>query len=190
MPTPEVSGRAFLGLIHHLKETKGPGALPGALPQMPPSTREAFATRILHGSWYPYQAYVGLLTGLDARFGTGDGTYCRELGHSSGSRDLSTVFKVFRVLASTERLIRGCSKVWSGYYRDAGAMEAVRWDPQDTMLRISGFPEMAPVHCRLMEGWMTAAMNALGVEVLDGRETACSSRGAPHHEFACRWRKR
>ena len=41
----------------------------------------------------------------------------------------------------------------------------------------------------LMEGWMIATMNTLGVDVIDPRESMCTSRGGTAHEFACRWKK-
>ncbi len=191
MSEPLVSGRAFLGLIRSVKESHGPSALSDALKAMPPATQKAFATRILHAGWYPYPAYVGFLNGLEQKFGRGQPAFFRTLGVASGKRDISTVFRVYLAIASTERLIRGCSKVWAGYYSNAGEMEAVSWAPTDTCLRISGFPEMATAHCRLMEGWMIATMDALGVEVnADAAETACTSRGAPFHEFRCTWKKR
>jgi hypothetical protein len=38
---------------------------------------------------------------------------------------------------------------------------------------------------------MVATMKRIGFIVNEGaRETACVSRGAPHHEFACTWRSR
>lgn len=190
MPAPEVSGRAFLGLINQLRETQGPGALAELKPTLPPATFAVFGARITHANWYPYEAYVGFLRALVARYGGGRVEYCRELGRGSGVRDINTVFRIYLAIASTERLIRGCTKVWASYYANAGTMEAVRWAPDDTMLRISGFAQMAPEHCLLMEGWMVATMDALGCDVMDPRESACPSRGGAAHEFTCRWKKR
>ena len=190
MSQPEVSGRAFLGIINYVREKYGPKAITGLLPSTPAATQEVFKGRILHGTWYPYAGYVGFLKTLESKFSFGDPSFCRTLGASSGVRDINTVFKIYLAIASTEWLIRGCSKVWPSYYRNAGWMEAIRWSPDDTLLRISGFPAMAPQHCRLMEGWMVATMNTLGVDVLDPRETLCTSRGGAAHEFACRWKKK
>ncbi|MBL8951808.1 MAG: hypothetical protein JNK82_13585 [Myxococcaceae bacterium] len=190
MPQPEVSGRAFLGIIAHVREARGPNSIDGLMASTPEVTRAVFKSRILHGTWYPYAAYAGFLSALEAKFGHGDPAYCRHLGASSGVRDINTVFKIYLAIASTERLIRGCSRVWPSYYRNAGTMEAIRWAPDDTLLRIDSFPEMTAQHCRLMEGWMTATMNALGAEVIDGRESACPSRGDAAHEFSCTWKKR
>jgi len=69
-------------------------------------------------------------------------------------------------------------------------MEALRWRSDGTLLRIEGFPEMTPQHCRLMEGWVTATMNGIGVDVIDGRVSACPSRGDPAHDFSYQWKKR
>ncbi|MFZ5444842.1 MAG: hypothetical protein ACOZQL_32935 [Myxococcota bacterium] len=190
MPSPEVSGRAFLGLINHLREAHGRNALVELKPLMSREAAAAFDTRILHSSWYPYEAYVGFLRAIVAKHGNGKLEYCRQLGVSSGVRDINTVFKIYLAIASTERLIRGCTKVWDSYYRNAGMMEAVRWTPDDTMLRISDFKKMAPEHCLLMEGWMIATMNALGCDVLEPRESKCTSRGDEAHEFSCKWKKR
>lgn len=190
MSQPEVSGRAFLGIINWAREKQGPKALPDLLPATPAATQAVFKTRIQHSTWYPYEGYVGLLQSLETRYGRGDPSFCRNLGASSGVRDINTVFKIYLAIASTEWLIRGCSKVWPSYYRNAGTMDAIKWSPDDTLLRISGFNAMAPQHCRLMEGWMIATMNTLGVDVINPRESMCTSRGGSAHEFACRWKKR
>lgn len=191
MSSPRASGRAFLGLIRHVKERYGAPEFGACLDTMPEVTRAAFQRRILHAHWYPYEAYAGFLTGLERRFGEGQPDFCRQLGRQSGQRDISTVFRVYLALASTERLIRGCTKVRASYYEQAGSMEATSWAPDDTCLRISGFPAMSPQHCQLMAGWMISTMDALGVEVsADASETKCCSRGDEVHEFRCTWRKR
>jgi hypothetical protein len=185
------NGRAFLGLISHVRYQHGDDAFDAALHAMPPVTQEVFRKRIMHSRTYPYAAYAGFLQGLESSFGRGNPGYCKSLGLHSGKRDINTVFKIYLAIASTERLIRSCTKVWASYYENAGAMEAVAWTPADTTLRITGFPQMVPQHCRLMEGWMIATMNALGADVSeDAAETACCSRGDAVHEFRCKWTKR
>lgn len=125
MNAPRASGRAFLGLIRHVNETHGAGAFKAvAAKHMPPSTQAVLASRILHAHWYPYDAYVGVLTGLEAAFGEGRADYFRKLGTASGQRDINTVFKVYLAIASTERLIRSCSKVWP-----ATTSTQARWRP-------------------------------------------------------------
>jgi hypothetical protein len=186
---PEVSGKAFLGVIRHVKDRHGGDFLGDVVSACPDATRRAFDRAIRANDWHPYEAYGGFLRELEKRIGTGDGAVARELGAIAGRRDLGTIFRVYVALASAERLIRACSKVWPSYYRNAGSMDAITWSPEDTRLRITGFTGMDPLHCRLMEGWMIATMTTIGFQVSqDARETRCASHGAPYHEFSCTWR--
>jgi hypothetical protein len=185
---PEASGRAFLGLIHYAKEQHGEAALRRAVAAGPEETQLVFVDRIRGEVWHPYAAYAGFLRVLDQRFGTGDGSYCRLLGSVAGQLDAGVIFRVYLAIASAERLIRSCDRVWLSYYRNAGRMQAESWRPEDTALRIYDFPGMDPLHCRLMEGWMIALMDSIGFRVSDdARESKCATRGDPYHEFRCTW---
>ena len=187
----QVSGRAFLGLIRHVKDERGADVLKRIIDGAGAPARESFARPIRIMSWYPYAAFTAFLGSLEQQLGKGDAAFGRKLGAAAGTRDLGTVFRIYSALASAERLIRACSKVWPSYYRDAGRMEAIAWDPERTVLRIYDFKEMDPRHCRLMEGWMISTMENIGFRVSeDAMESACTSRGAPHHEFVCSWQKR
>lgn len=188
MADPAARGTAFLGILKHLREVHGPAALAEVIATAVPATRQVLAKRVLSLSWYPYAAFVGLLRAAESGFGAGDPAYCKTLGRVAGERDLNTVFKLFVRLYGPERLIGSCTRVWSQYYRDAGTMLATHAKPEDTRVRIEGFPRMDTSHCRLMEGWMIQTMHMLGARVAeDGRETACPSRGDAFHEFRCTW---
>ena len=184
----EASGRAFLGLIRFVKDKHGEDVLKRIIADAGEPTQRAFEGRIRIPDWYPYPAYVGFLRAIDRAVGKGDRRFCRELGAMAGQRDLGTIFRVFAALASPERLIRACQRIWPTYYRGAGRMEAIEWAPERTVLRIFDFPVMHPSHCRLMEGWMIATMTSIGCKVSDdAHESACTSKGAQHHEFTCTW---
>jgi len=185
----EVSGRALLGLLAFAKERGGKPVVAEIVGKL--TARDVFTDRVQPLRYYPYAAYVELLYALKLRFGRPNQRFFVTLGATAGERDLGTMFKIYRTLASPERLIRSCSRVWASYYRDAGTMTAIAWAPEDTRLRIEGFSEMDRAHCELMEGWMIATMKQIGVNVNDdARETACTSRGDDHHEFRCTWRAR
>ncbi len=186
-----VSGRALLGLLAFAKERGGEQTVAGIVGKLSEPARDAFAERVQPLRYYPYAVYIELLYALKLRFGRPSQRFFAHLGAAAGERDLGTMFKIYRTLASPERLIRSCSRVWVSYYRDAGTMTAIAWAPDDTRLRIEGFAEMDRAHCELMEGWMIGTMKQIGVVVSeDARETACMSRGDAHHEFACTWRAR
>ena len=188
MTAPAVRGSAFIGPLRHLKAAVGPEGVAGVVRDAGPVAADALAAPVRKLGWYPYATYVELLLAIDRRLGKGDFEHGRVLGVEAGRQDLGTVFKIFAALASAERLIRGCTRVWDAYYRDAGTMEATAWSPEGTILVIRDFPAMHPVHCRLMEGWMISTMENIGYRVLSGsRETECTSRGGTLHRFEARW---
>jgi hypothetical protein len=185
---PLVSGRAFLGIIRSLKQRGGDTLLQRIVKDAGPEATGVFASPISKLSWQSYGSFVGLLTSADRVLGKGDLMVAHSLGVEAGTQDLGTVLRVYVALASAERLIRSCTSVWASYYRNAGAMHAITWEPEETVLQISDFPDMAPAHCRLMEGWMTSTMSTLGFTVLPGaHERSCPSRGGDVHEFWCQW---
>jgi hypothetical protein len=185
--TARVNGRAYLGVIRFLAERGAKERLPELLEGASPYLQDVFASRISKLAWYPYATFTELLERLDRQLGSSNGAIARELGTSAGKIDLGSMFRVYRAIASSERLIRGCSKVWPRYYAGAGTMEAESWEPDDTRVRIYDFPEMHALHCKLMEGWMISTMHVLGFVCTDARQTAFMGRGDPYHEFACRW---
>jgi hypothetical protein len=181
---------AFLGVLKELRSAADPDRVTAALRGWGGAIATVSAERIVRTDWYPYEAFAQLLEGAERDFGDGTGALCRELGIAAAKNDLRGAFAVLKLLASPQHLIGSCERVWPRYYRNAGRMEAVATRPENTVLRIHDFPAMAQAHCRMMEGWMTSAMEVLGATVLPGAcERECTSTGGKHHEFACRWTK-
>jgi len=178
---------AFLGLFRAVKREFGEARLAQVLDRASDTTRLMSSERIRHFRWYPYAGFSGFLDCVESTFGQGDGSLSRELGKEAAARDLEDHLDKLAE-ASPEDLIKASAMVWDGYYRNAGYMHAISWAPEETVLRISEFSEMTPNHCKLMEGWMIAAMDAIGIIVHDdARERECMSRGGRWHEFWCRW---
>jgi hypothetical protein len=182
-----VRGMAFLGTARFIKREYGEEVLARIVEDAGVATQLTFTKRINGLALYPYEALVGLLHAVDRELGTGDLTMCRTVGDVAARQDLETIFKAY-VVRDPEDMIRACAPIWGMYCEDAGRMEAVEAKPESTVLRIYDFPKMDPAHCRLMEGWMIAAMEVVGVQILPGaRETECMSSGGRYHEFSCRW---
>ncbi|MBZ0118908.1 MAG: hypothetical protein K8H88_18060 [Sandaracinaceae bacterium] len=185
---PFARGRALIGALRFVKSQRGQAGLDELRRGASPALAAVLEGRIAQAAWYPYAVYVELLRLTDLQLGKGDLEVCRELGQWAGAQDLGSMFKIYAMLASADRLIRSSKLVWPQYYKNCGEMQALSTAPGDTRLRITGFSAMDPSHCRLMEGWMIATMAQIGCHVnRDGRETTCTSRGDPHHEFACTW---
>ncbi len=179
---------AFLGVARFIKQTFGEAMLAKVVESAPPATRHTFAKRINGLSLQPYESFVGLLRSAEQHLGTGDLQLCKRLGDTAARYDLHTIFQGYAVRPSPEEIIRACTPIWGMYTDGAGTMEAVDTSPTHTVLCIRDFPEMDPAHCRLMEGWMIAAMDVVGAQVLPGaRETECMSEGGRFHEFSCQW---
>ena len=188
---PHVRGMAFLGVIRFVKERGAPGALEQIVAQSPPATQQALETRINGLSLYRYEAFAGFLESVAQFMGEGDPNSCQALGQLAARHDLDTIFRVYAEKPAPRKMIKACTPIWGMYTDHAGRMEAVSVEPENTVLRIYDFPTMHPAHCRLMEGWMVAAMDVVGVQILPGAgETQCMSRGGPYHEFSCQWKQR
>jgi hypothetical protein len=173
---------AFLGAARFVKHTYGEAALQKIVDGAHPSTRETFSRRIDGLSLQPYVSFIGLLESADRELGVGDLAFCRRLGDLAARHDLRTIFQGYAIRPSPEEMIRACTPIWGMYTDGAGTMTAIDHRPERTILRINGFPEMAPAHCRLMEGWMIAAMDLVGARVLPGaRETECHQTGGECH---------
>jgi len=150
----EVIGAAFLGLAKYVKNERGSDFLNKVIQDAGATTGEVFVKRIITVGLYPYKAYVDFLKSLDRHLGRGDLSYCRKLGEVAAKRDIETIYGMYKKTGEAEVLIRDCGLIWKSYYRNAGRMEAVTWEPNNTLMRIYDFVEMDPAHCRLMEGWM------------------------------------
>ena len=183
-----MSGRAFLGIIRHLRETGGSARVARVIDLA--DAREVFSERISKLGWYPYATFTKFLGATEKVLPKTERGASFDLGTVAGKQDLGTVLRIYAAIASPERLIKSCKLVWPGYYKNAGRMEAVEWAPESTVLRIYDFPEMHPLHCRLMEGWMISTMQTLGFSVGgDARQTKFMGDGAPYHEFRCTWQR-
>lgn len=181
---------AFLGVLKELRAAAGADPVAHALPYWGADLAAVVKDRIVATDWYPYAAFAQLLAGAERELGDGTGALSRELGHAAARNDLRGAFAVLKLLASAQHLIGACERVWPRYYRNAGRMVSVSTRPENTVVRIHDFPGMAPEHCKMMEGWMISAMDVLGVTVLPGaEESMCASKGAPYHEFTCKWKK-
>lgn len=187
----QIRGRAILGLIRFIKDEFGADSLQQMIRNGGPEVNEMFSSRIRSTGWYPYKAYTDFLCAIANHVHSGDAEFFKKVGLKTGTVDMNTIFRVYVTLASSERLIRSCTKIWESTYNNAGFMEAVAWNPDNTVLRICNFPQMHPYHCNLLVGWMIATMDSIGLKVDPGsRETKCTSKGDEYHEFVATWQKK
>lgn len=190
MGNAQANGKAFLGLIRFIKDNGGEDLLKQIVKEAGPTTEKTFEKRIMVSSWYPYPAFTNFMDAIAKKVGRGEYQYCRKIGAIAGTRDLGTIFKIYKRIASAERLIKACRTIWADYYKNAGEMAAIKWSPDNTVLQITNFPEMTKNHCDLMLGWMARTMEELDFEILHCEERFCMSSGDSHHEFFYQWQKK
>jgi hypothetical protein len=177
---------AFLGASHYIRHNFGEELLSRIVSDAGPATQKTFSKNRRPGL-QPYERSSACCAASTA-ISAGDLRVLQALGDLAARQDLQTIFKGYAVRPSPEDMIRACTPIWGMYTEGAGHMLAVHARPDNTVLRIHDFPDMDPAHCRLMEGWMIAAMDFIGARVLPGAcERQCMSRGDSFHEFWCRW---
>lgn len=153
-----------------------------------PETQKVFSEQIWKLNWYPYETFASFLRATDKTLGEGDTLFCRRIGAMSSERDLRSVLNVYKKFGDPKLLITACTVIWQKYYRNAGSIDAISYDPDNTVLQITDFPKMDPCHCRLMEGWMSHSMELIGMQMITMTEIKCMSVGDLIHEFVCKWR--
>lgn len=187
---PAAKGMAFLGVIRFLKDQpQGLALLEKVISSMKVEHQPMFTRKIISIIDYPYAAFINLLYTVASTLAKGDINFIRNLGDYSAIRDYSSIMHLYKINPKPEDLFRDGGVIWKSYYSNAGEFLSIDATPEHSVLHIVNFPEMAPPHCRLMEGWMTQALIQSGGRwIHDIRETKCMSKGDPYHEFTGEWR--
>jgi len=187
---PLAKGTAFLGILKYIKtQPNGEALLEKVLGQLSAGSQAILRRKVIAIGDYSYAAFVELLRKADQVLGRGDLALCRTLGKYTATRDVQSIYNLYKKQAKPEDLMRDGAVIWKSYYQNAGTFKTEDSSPDHILVRIIDFPRMDPAHCRLMEGWMTQAVQESGgVWIEELREVQCMSRGGPYHEFTGRWK--
>ena len=187
---PQVKGTALIIFFKYLKTQPGTEALrQKILAALPASTAQVISKKVIAVADYPYSVFVDYLRALDRVLGKGDLAVCRKLGEYFATQNIQIVSEMFKQRPRPEDLMRVGDVFWRNYHLHSGAMKVEDSSPEHMVIRIDDFPQMAPAHCRLMEGWFSRAIvETGGVWIEDIHEVRCAARGDPFHEFVGRWR--
>ena len=148
----ELKGTILRGMLRDAKENF-PGGIDQLMQGVDPAIVEThFATNIIHGSWYPYEAFAALLEAYSKAPGFAGPNAFVDLGKRMAERDLTSLLKVYAMVASPLRLAEVPQKVWSQRFRNAGTC---RTEKEETSFRftITGFPGIHRLHCQLLTGY-------------------------------------
>ena len=179
-----IKGFGLRGALKFAKERGiDPRELVAGLPEGP---RAAFDQPIHHGDWYPYEAYAALLAEIDRRLGGPEGDVMREMGRDAARQDAGGMFRIVTFIVSPETAAARSGIFWERYY-DTGKLVAEETRRGYLRVHIEGFPEISPLHCRLLSGWIEGLGAVWGARNTAIREIACARRGSPRCVFEGTW---
>lgn len=175
------------GLRGALKYAKSQGMDPRELVAgLPEGPRAAFSHTIHHSEWYPYEAYTALLRELDRRMAAPGKDAMRDMGYAAAREDVSGMFRIVTLISSAETAGARAGIFWERYY-DTGKLLADEARPGFLRTRIVGFPEIDPLHCRLLAGWIEGLGSVWGARNISVSHTECVHRGNAHCVFEAKW---
>jgi hypothetical protein len=182
----QIKGTSIRGLLKYAKDNDYPGGAQGLVAGLPQALAEDFRRPILSTGWYPYDAFATLLHRLDEELGSGDGALAPEIGHWAAARDAGTIFKMVAIFASAEKIMSMTPFFWSRYC-DTGSFKTLHVEPGRGAAQLRDFPAVDPLHCRLLEGWITGIGEASGAENAEATQTRCVHRGDDCCEYTALW---
>ncbi len=189
-PLPMVKGTAFLGVLKFVKTShNGEETLAKVMGLLSDESRQSFKHKIIAVADYPYKTFTELIRAVDKVLGTGDLSLCRELGRYTAKRDVEGIYDFYKKRARPDDLVRDGSVIWNSYYVNAGEMEQeVRADGV-VVIGIRRFAAMDEAHARLLEGWMSQAMQEAGAAwITEIRERQSRAGEEDLKVFEGKWR--
>ncbi len=175
------------GLRGALKYAKTQGIDPRDLVAgLPGEIRAAFSQTIHQSEWYPYEAFAALLRELDRRLASPGRDVMRDMGNAAARQDVSGMFRIVTYISSPESAGARAGIFWERYY-DKGKLMADEARPGYLRTRIEGFPEIDPLHCRVLAGWIEGLGMVWGARNIAVRHTECVHRGDAHCVYEATW---
>ncbi|HSM51068.1 MAG TPA: hypothetical protein VLA75_06680, partial [Thermoanaerobaculia bacterium] len=178
-------GSILRGVFRDAKESI-PGGITRLMEGVPSGIRGAhFSSNIIHGMWYPYEAFAALLDALSRAPAHGRPEAFRQLGERMAERDLTTLLRVYAMITSPTRLAEVPRKIWEQRFRGAG-VAASEVGEMSFRFTISGFPGIHPLHCELLTGYGLAT-GRRSTRTFDNVHDRCVHRGDRECSFLSRW---
>lgn len=180
----KTKGFALRGALRYAKEHGIPAR--DLVAGLPEPIRAYFDHPILHGEWYPYEAYGALLREIERRLGGQGKDVMRDMGFVAARHDVSGMFRIVTFITAPETAAGRAGIFWNRYC-DAGKLIAEEARRGYLKSRIEGFPEIDPLHCRLLVGWIEGLGTVWGARNIDIHHTECVHRGDSHCVFEGTW---
>jgi hypothetical protein len=187
---PLVKGVVLIGFIDSVKGLpQGEALLKEIISALPEQSAKVVGGMIVAIAEYPYKVFVDCLKAAVEVSGKGDLEKAKDFGKYRSSMVIRAFLKNSGNRLSIHDLMLVGDLLWKSHHINSGYLKLEDSSPENSILRIYEFPQMDPVHCKYMEGYLGQAMEEVGaVWIEELREVKCCSRGDNYHEFRGTWK--
>lgn len=186
MTEARVNGSLLRGALKYVKHAGYPSGIQGLIERVPDDRADEFRKSFLPGSWYPYRTYGLVLETIDREVGRGDGTEIHRMGTYAAGQDAGTGFKIVRIFVSVAKVAAFGHSFWPRTV-DVGSFAPIEHGDGFTRTELTDFPDVHPLHCRLLVGWFEGMCGLLGAKDARTTHTRCVHRGDSTCEFLVEW---
>jgi hypothetical protein len=181
-----VKGSALASRILWIQLSHGAAGVDKILAMCTPDLRAAIQIGIKRAQWYPFEQFIELNVVIDMIFGAGDLRLIKTLGRYGADANLTTIYRLFFKVGSTQWILGRAVRLWSAHY-DSGSLEVATKGSKAAILRIRGFATPHRVHCLSVLGWCERSIELSGGKHVDSVEVRCRTRGDDCCQLDTQW---
>lgn len=181
-----VKGSALSSRVLWVRLEYGDAGIQRLLPQCTPELRASLQAGIHKARWYPLAQFVELIAVVDRLFGAGDLALVDTLARHGADANLTTIYRLFFKVGTTHWILGRAARLWGAHY-DSGHLEVLTRGPNTAVLRIRGFDDPHPIHCRSVLGWAHRSIELSGGKTVASSESTCVTRGDPYCQIDAAW---
>ncbi|MBA3541618.1 MAG: hypothetical protein H0T79_18535 [Deltaproteobacteria bacterium] len=181
-----VKGSALSSRILWIQLSHGAAGVDKVLAMCTPELRDSIAGGIKMARWYPFEQFVELNVVIDIVFGQGDLGLIKTLGRYGADANLTTIYRLFFKVGSTQWILGRAVRLWSAHY-DSGYLEVTTKGTKGAILKIRGFATPHRVHCMSVLGWCERSVELSGGKRVETTESRCRTRGDDCCQIDASW---
>ena len=118
---------------------------------------------------------------------SGDLSLIKELGRHGADANLTTIYRLFYKVGSTQWILGRAVRLWSAHY-DTGHLEVLLHAARSAIIRIHGFAMPDIAHCLSIAGWCERSIELSGGRSVTVSEPRCRTRGDAVCQLEATWR--
>ncbi len=181
-----VKGSALASRILWVQLGYGEAGMDKLLAACSPDLRTTLEAGVKNARWYPFEQFIELCVVCDMVFGKGDLSLIKPLGRYGADANLTTIYRLFFKVGSTQWILGRAVRLWSAHY-DSGYLEVLTRGPKSAILRIRGFASPHRVHCASVLGWAERSIELSGGKRVAMTEVKCRTRGDDVCQMDASW---